>query len=410
MPHNIFRRNFLILAGTLLLSLLILGTAFFAFSYRGLKMEHETLAQRTAGVAIDIAEVIIANGSALDDQNMRIGLVALARISGNRIQITDAEGVVIACSDAELVCEHLGRPYYDFVDNAYTEAFSRGFVVAYHLPGLTFGADIYWRSIVQVFLIASLTVLMVALGASYLLTKKQVEPFLNMQKAVAQAEDARRDFMANVSHELKTPITAIAGFADALQDGIVPEEKIPRYLAAISDETSRLNRLIGRLLDVTRYDGLNYVKKRDDVFDVNELIRRTLIAMDGAPIEISPLLPSDPIRVRGDADAISQVLHNLLDNAVKFSAEDSVIRVKLWKEERKAYVSVRNTGVPISAEDLPHIFDRFYKPDKSRSLDKKGLGLGLHIVRSIIDAHGELITVTSDKGVTEFTFSLTIDT
>ncbi|MDR0935666.1 MAG: cell wall metabolism sensor histidine kinase WalK [Oscillospiraceae bacterium] len=409
MPRNLFQRNFLMLAGMLLLSLLILGAAFFSFTYRGLRLEHMILAERTAGVAVDLAEAAIANGSALDSSNMRIGLVSLARISGNRIQITDPDGIVISCSDAELICEHIGQPYSDFAPGAYTEAFSQGLAVAYHLPGLSFGADIYWFSIVKVFAAVSLIVLAIALGAAYLLTKRQVRPFLQMEKAVEQAEVARRDFMANVSHELKTPITAIAGFADALQDGIVPEEKIPRYLAAISDETSRLNRLIGRLLDVTRYDSLNYVKKRDDVFDINELIRGTLIAMEGAPVAISPLLPSNPIRVRGDADAISQVLHNLLDNAVKFSDIDSSVRVKLWKEERKAYVSVRNTGVPINPEDLPHIFDRFYKPDKSRSLDKKGLGLGLHIVRSIIDAHGETISVTSIDGVTEFVFTLTVD-
>ena len=236
--------------------------------------------------------------------------------------------------------------------------------------------------------------------------------FNKMAESLEQSEKRRSDFLANVAHELKTPMTTISGFADGILDGTIPPERERQYLETISSETKRLNRLVRRMLDVTRVENAGVEELRKKSFDVLELLARTLIVFEkkinDKNLEVDAMLPEESMMVLGDADAINQVIYNLLENAVKFSVPGSELGVSLFKQGGKAYVSVKNHGETIPPEELALIFDRFHKTDKSRSMDRDGVGLGLYIVKSILNNHGEDIVVTSRDGVTEFVFSLTL--
>ena len=237
------------------------------------------------------------------------------------------------------------------------------------------------------------------------------EAFNAMADSLAKSEAKRSEFVANVSHELKTPMTTIAGFADGILDGTIPPEKEQDALRTISSETRRLSRLVRRMLDLSRLQSAENVTAQEQ-FDISELMVRVLLSLETkinqSGLDVSTDLPEEPVMVWGDPDAITQVCYNLLDNAIKFSQEKGVITISVTTKGGKAHVSVRNVGDTIPAEELPLLFDRFHKSDKSRSEDRDGVGLGLYIVKTILNNHKENITVTSDHGVTEFTFTLTL--
>ena len=237
------------------------------------------------------------------------------------------------------------------------------------------------------------------------------EAFNAMADSLAKSEAKRSEFVANISHELKTPMTTIAGFADGILDGTIPPEKEQDALRTISSETRRLSRLVRRMLDLSRLQSAENVTAQEQ-FDISELMVRVLLSLETkinqSGLDVSTDLPEEPVMVWGDPDGITQVCYNLLDNAIKFSQEKGVITISITTKGGKAYVSVRNVGDTIPAEELPLLFDRFHKSDKSRSEDRDGVGLGLYIVKTILNNHKENITVTSDHGVTEFTFTLTL--
>lgn len=239
--------------------------------------------------------------------------------------------------------------------------------------------------------------------------------FNNMAANLATLEDTRRTFLANVSHDLRTPMTTIAGFIDGILDGAIPPEKQSYYLQIIATEVRRLSRLVSSLLDISRIQA-GERKFTMASFDICELARQILISfeqrIDEKKLDVSFESDADMMYVIADSDAIHQILYNICDNAVKFSCEGGAYRIRIWEQEKekKVYVSVYNEGQGIPADDLPHIFDRFYKSDKSRGLDKTGVGLGMYIAKTIIDAHGETITVRSTQGeYCEFVFSLKKD-
>ncbi len=239
-----------------------------------------------------------------------------------------------------------------------------------------------------------------------------IDSFNKMADSLENAEERRSEFIANISHELRTPMTTISGFAEGLLDGTIPPEDEKKYLRAISDETKRLSRLVRDMLDVSqlRNRAADPTKRID--FDVTELTLQTLLSFESRAtkknLDVDPQLPDNHIMVHADKDAITQVIYNLLDNAVKFASPGSCITVRIYKDNGKAYVSVRDYGETIPPDDLPFIFDRFHKSDRSRSLDKDGVGLGLYLVKSIINSHDEDIAVTSRDGMTEFVFTLTL--
>jgi signal transduction histidine kinase len=233
-----------------------------------------------------------------------------------------------------------------------------------------------------------------------------------MADSLQRSEQRRNDFIANVSHELKTPMTTISGFADGLLDGTIPREQQDKYLVIIADETRRLSRLVRSMLDLSRMEGAGSDLARRREFDISEVVLSTLLSFEARDsdkrLDVDLQVPENHINVLGDPDAITRVVYNLMDNAIKFAYPGSTLGVSLWKNDGKAYVSVRDTGETIPSADLPYIFDRFHKSDRSRSLDRDGVGLGLYLVKRILDAHGEDIAVTSRDGVTDFVFTLTL--
>ena len=239
-----------------------------------------------------------------------------------------------------------------------------------------------------------------------------IESFNKMADSLENAEKRRSEFISNVSHELRTPMTTISGFADGILDGTIPKEQEDVYLRSIRDETRRLARLVRTMLDESRAKAAAVDPKRRTDFDLTELIVQTLLSFESRAneknLDVDPQLPENSVMVHADKDGITQVIYNLLDNAVKFANRGSCITLRLYKDENKAYVSVRDVGETIPPDDLPYIFDRFHKSDRSRSLDKDGVGLGLSLVKSIINGHDEDIVVRSENGVTEFVFSLAL--
>ena len=237
-----------------------------------------------------------------------------------------------------------------------------------------------------------------------------IESFNKMADSLEVAEARRSEFIANVSHELRTPMTTIAGFADGILDGTIPREEERKYLVSIRDETRRLSRLVRDMLDVSATRNQAADPSRRTVFDLNELVLQTLLSFEDRAtkknLDVDPQIPENNIMVVADKDAITRVIYNLLDNAVKFANPGSCLTLRLYKDGEKAYVSVRDIGETIPPDDLPFIFDRFHKSDRSRSLDKEGMGLGLYLVKAIINAHDEDIAVKSEDGMTEFVFTL----
>lgn len=237
--------------------------------------------------------------------------------------------------------------------------------------------------------------------------------FNNMADSLSKAEARRSEFISNVSHELKTPMTTIAGFADGILDETIPPERRRDAVALISSETRRLSRLVRNMLDLSRIQADNGVLTQEQ-FEIGELIARVLVSLEPKIMEkqldVIVHLPESSLSVWGDPDAITQVGYNLLDNAIKFSHEGGHLWVSVVAQGTKALVSVKNEGETIPADELPLVFDRFHKTDKSRSGDREGMGLGLYIVKTILNSHKEQITATSHEGVTEFLFTLTLAT
>ena len=470
--RSYYFKNFITVAALVLLSFLILSASFVLVGRNYALRERRETIESNAIELSRLASAYARDGS-LEDWNFRITLSTVARSTGNLCFVTDGEGTVVTCSDAEPNCAHIGKAvpaavlkdlqeknYYSGLSSLGTLCAEAGYVAALPVLSQSGGASGYvfavssvsgvvqaWRSILNIFLMMSLIIIVLALILGYFSAKMRAKPinemadaalkfahgdfsarvtaderddeigalaasFNQMAESLAQSEQRRSDFIANVAHELKTPMTTISGFADGILDGTIPYEKQAHYLETISSETKRLNRLVRSMLELSRMESGDLNELRAKSFDAADVLAQALVLFErkinDKHLEVDALLPEDPMLVCGDRDAISQVMYNLLENAVKFSDPGSVLGVSLFKQGGKAYVSIKNHGPTIPEEELPLIFERFHKTDKSRSADRDGYGLGLYIVKTILGNHGEDIAVTSRDGVTEFVFSLTL--
>ncbi len=460
-----------------LFSFIILGSALVFIGRSYVINAHRESMDLNAEQVVRTAAAL-SGDSGLNGWTLRMIISSLAQSTGNHIFITDADGMVVSCSDLDVASPYIGRRigadtmynlctygsldaltdlggFYDGTRYVVAVPITLGPGDAAQVIGYVFvssdsstivGA---WDTFLWVFLAVSMAVMLLAMLMSLITSKKLARPldemasaarrfahgdfsvrvkeddgtdemaaltssFNNMADSLEKAEELRNEFIANVSHELRTPMTTIAGFADGIIDGTIPKDQEDKYLATIADETRRLSRLVRHMLQLSRMKSQGVDLSRRKSFDINELIIRTLLSFEtraedrGLSVDLQ--LPDDHMAVVADPDAITQVLYNLLDNAVKFSAQGATLGVSLWKRDGKAYVSVKNTGETIPPDDLPLIFDRFHKSDRSRSKDREGVGLGLYLVKTILDAHNEDIAVTSRDGVTEFVFTLTLDT
>ncbi len=303
--------------------------------------------------------------------------------------------------------------------------------------------DSYMQSIMQLFLISMVFVLIVVLIIVYIATKRLTQPvkelaetasligtgnfshrlpeydttefsilgnaFNDMADSLSAYDKMRSSFVANVSHELRTPMTSIGGFVDGILDGTIPPSEEKKYLRIISSEVQRLTRLVRSMLNLARIES-GAVELKSTYFSILEPIVDTLVTFESRleekHIDIRGL-DVDRVMLYADNDLVHQVIYNLLENAIKFVDNGGYIEFGFTAYDKLTAVSIKNSGEGLSQEELPMVFDRFYKTDESRGKDKNGVGLGLNIVRSIVKLHGGKIMVRSVKGeFTEFIFTL----
>lgn len=230
-----------------------------------------------------------------------------------------------------------------------------------------------------------------------------------MSDELSKAEDYQKDFITNISHDFRSPLTSIKGYLEAMLDGTIPIEMQKKYLHRVIAETERLTKLTSGILTLNSLDSKGYLKRMN--FDINRVIKNTAASFEmqcsNKDITFDITFSDEALMVNADLGKIQQVLYNLIDNAIKFSHNSSIIYLSSYTKHEKIFVSIKDTGVGIDKKSLQKIFDRFYKSDSSRGRDKRGTGLGLSIVKEIIQSHGENIDVISTVDVgTEFVFTL----
>ncbi|MBR2431922.1 MAG: HAMP domain-containing histidine kinase, partial [Clostridia bacterium] len=351
------------------------------------------------------------------------------------------DSVEYLCYDGELAVIGEGR-YHICSMPIRTSDVLRGYAVSILDVGMEDGIISNARKTI---INSSLWIMLSAIIALYLITERVINPLKNMTKAtksfakgdfstrvtvvghdeiaelgtafnqMAESLDSfekmRNSFLASVSHDLRTPMTTIAGFIDGITSGAIPPDKHEYYLGIISAEVHRLSRLVSDLLDISRLES-GERKFNFESFDIAEVARIILISfeqkIEEKKLDIIFESDDDNMLVYADRDAIHQVLYNLCHNAIKFSKQGGKLAISITRaKDRRIRISVYDEGESIAREELPLVFDRFYKTDKSRGLDKNGIGLGLYICKTIIDAHGEGIHAESpsDNGA-EFWFTL----
>ena len=475
MKDSLFKQHFIMTAGMILLAFALLSTGFMYLSYQYTLREKKGALEEEAGYVARLTAQMLDADTQLADSNYLACLSTISGIAGSDLLVCSPDGTVIytylTTNERENPVSggHISDQVIEEILN--TEQFegtsdlgvypNDRFVVGVPLqlnPGGTLvgialitssmsNLTQLWRDQTTIFFFTALAVLFAAFVSCTFAGIQQVKPlkemadmvrrfgmgeydlrfsdyqrqdeigelanaFNSMADAIAKTESQRREFVANVSHELKTPMTTISGFAEGLLDGTVLPERQKEALGVISTETRRLSRLVRRMLDASKMEAQHQTDSCQLQFDIVETMARVMISLEGRitsrDLDIDVQFPDTPTIVWGDPDSITQVCYNLLDNAIKFSTPGTAICLSIQTKGRKAYVGVRNIGETIQPQELDKIFDRFHKSDRSRSLDKEGVGLGLYIVKTILNSLKETITVTSEDGVTEFIFTLTL--
>ena len=457
----------------LLLALVLLGGAFRYLVGQYLERNTHEQLQTDALALAELVAAYDAAGD-LDHENLRTNLTLASLVSGADTVVLNARGAVVLCSDTALQCSHIGLVInQQFVDQVFENGNrvdsgsipklyeeSRYFVstpIKSHRTGANIGIVIVsvpkddtqalMDSIADIQMTVSMLVILITVVVMSITTRNQCRPlremaqaardfghgnlkarvrtgghnseevdelaiaFNNMAESLEKSEYQRQEFVANVSHELKTPMTTIAGYIDGILDGTIPPERQRHYLTIVSDETKRLSRLVRSMLDISRLQDQGGIPEEKKIhFDMEECAGQVLITFEqkindkGLEVEVD--MPDHPMYTRADADAVTQVIYNLIDNAVKFCPRGGTLGLRIQEGGNRIYTSISNTGDTIPAEELPLVFDRFHKLDKSRTKNRDGWGLGLYIVKTIVCSHGEDISVTSQNGKTTFTFTM----
>ena len=468
-----FSRTFTSAALILLAALLLVGTSFQLLVKNYLTKHTIESLQDDASTLAALAAAYYSEGN-FRNEALLVNLSVAARVSDADTVICDAAGTVVLCSDAPLGCEHQGMritsPDYlqqvirdgSSVDTGLIQGLYSDprYVVSVpildardHVLGIvvvstpTLQTTLVLKRISNIYLSVSILVVLVAVVFMTITSRRHAKPlrqmaqaasafghgdltarvsveeespeevrelalaFNNMASSLQKSEYQRQEFVANVSHELKTPMTTIAGMVDGMLDGTIPAERHRHYMQLVSDETKRLSRLVRSMLDISRLqDQGGFPEEKKSRFDVCDCIGQVLITFEqkivNKALDVQVEFPSHPVYTMAGSDAITQVVYNLVDNAVKFCPDGGQLGLRVRFSSSKVYVSVSNDGSTIPPEELPLVFDRFHKLDKSRSQNREGWGLGLYIVKTIVCSHGEDISVTSQNGKTEFTFTL----
>ena len=468
-----FSRIFYTAALILLVALTMLGASFQQLVKDYLTETTFSRLDKDAQIISHLAASYAAEGDA-SSRDFLLNLDVAANLSDTDIIICNAEGKVILCSDSPFGCRHLKLQINgEYLDKVISAGIDRATVVVRGLYddsrfltampiqddtgesplGIvivsvpTADTNAVMKKLATFFLNTALVVVLIsilavlayagrssrplremakaanAFGHGNLEARVRVEDsyseetrdlavaFNNMASSLQKSEYQRQEFVANVSHELKTPMTTISGYVDGILDGTIPPERRNHYLQIVSDETKRLSRLVRSMLDISQLQdqkGMPDEKKMN--FDMEECAGLALVnfekKINDKHINVAVDMPEHPVYTFANQDAITQVVYNLVDNAVKFCPEGGTLGLTIKEGGSKVYVSVSNDGETIPPEELPLVFDRFHKLDKSRSKNRDGWGLGLYIVKTIVCSHGENISVTSRDGKTEFTFTM----
>ena len=468
-----FSRTFATFMVILLTAIVVVGIAF-QLTVRRYLTDRAVEELRSDGAAIAEVVAARYQDRTLTDRDFFVILSVSSKISDADAVICDARGTLQLCSNAPWGCEHQGMvinsPGFlrklaatDYlvttgeVEGLYTD---RRFVVATPIRqgagGPVLGIVIVsapvaetqriLQKITDTYIFISVLAVLAAVVVMTIYTRKSSNPLQNMAKtanafghgdlkaraqvpegapeeiqelalafnnmadSLEKGEYQRKEFVANVSHELKTPMTTISGYVDGILDGTIPAERQEAYLKVVSEETKRLSRLVRSMLDISQLQEEGRIpEEKKSYFDVSECATQVLITFEkkitDKNLQVEVELPEHPVKTYACRDYITQVLYNLLDNSVKFCPEEGLLGLSVRLGQKKIYVSVSNTGEQIPAEELPLLFERFHKLDKSRS-GKEGWGLGLYIVKTLVCSHGEDISVTSTQEKTEFTFTL----
>jgi signal transduction histidine kinase len=327
-------------------------------------------------------------------------------------------------------------------DPFYIDGEPAGFVMA--AQPLSEGLLSYMAGMLQLLMLSAMVVLVISCAVVYLITRRLVRPLQDMVLATKQyaqgdfgyrvkikdgselnwlgeafnamaislatLESSRRSFVANVSHELKTPMTTIGGFIEGMLDGTIPQEERKKYLEVVSGEIKRLSRLVTGMLNLSRIEA-GELRMNLAPVDISELLFTTALSFEQIisrkGIELTGLEDLASITLEGDRDLLTQVFFNLVDNAAKFTPPGGRIELRARREKDLAVFTLRNTGAGIASEEIGRIFERFYKTDQSRSYDTRGAGLGLYLSQTIVKMHGGAIYAESDgESWTQFTVEL----
>ena len=460
---SIFSKYFVICSAVILISFVCLGAVLLLVSSRYFIDDRKALLKKNCeGAAHEVKEVMLADPSEWKSEASVI-MKEYAMGCNAHFILTDKDGRILEKTyGSDKIGTQVSMELLDSIDetNYYVyDNFSGLSSERSHVCGMKFsanGPDYYMLSaaatsedndyvynLLEIFGISAVTVLIIALIIVYFTTMKLTEPvkeiaglskkigkgdfdvkfpeydiaefkqlsnaFNEMAASLKSYDTMRNSFVANVSHELRTPMTSIGGFVDGLLDGTIPESKRNEYLRIISSEVHRLTRLVKSMLNLAKIEA-GELKPKMEKFSVIELIVETLMTFENR-------LEEKQIEVRGldaprmwlyaDEGLVHQVIYNLIENAIKFVDKGGYIEFGFNPIGDRTVISIRNSGEGLSEEEMPLVFDRFYKTDKSRGLDATGVGLGLNIVSSIIRLHGGKIMVKSVKGeYTEFLFTL----
>ncbi len=468
-----FSRILTVVAVVLLVALLLIGI-FFQLLVRNFFADSAIDSLKSDGeVLVELVQAAYAGGP-VADQNFYVALTVATSVSDADAIICDETGTLVLCAQSPLGCEHQGMTVDQaFLEQVFQSGYvsdtgmvrgvypEQRYVVALPIVHTQTGARIgviimstpmettfaVLRKISEIYVFVSILVVLLAVCLITLFVRHQSKPlramakaardfghgelsarveirgnytqeveelalaFNNMASSLQKSEYQRQEFVANVSHELKTPMTTISGYVDGILDGTIPEEKGRQYLQVVSDETKRMNRLVRSMLDISQLqDQQGIAEEQKTRFDVEEILGQVLISfeqkIEEKKLQVQVDMPEHPVFTLAQQDYITQVLYNLVDNAVKFCSEGGKLDLNVREGGGKVYVSVTNEGQTIPRSELPLLFDRFHKTDKSRSQNRDSWGLGLYIVKTIVSAHGENISVDSRDGQTTFAFTL----
>ena len=469
-----FSRTFVTFAVILLAALLLVGISF-QLLIRGYLTDKVVDGLKNDSTALAHAAAAYDQGSTLTDHDFLVILSVVADVSDADIVVCDPDGRLLLCSDAPLGCAHQGMYINNerylqrihaeehvvttgsipglYSDQRYVVSTAIRDSITNAVTGIiivsTPVADTHsvLERISDTYIFVSISVIFIAVLALTYYTRKSSTPlrdmaktaadfghgdltaraevpeqapqeirdlalaFNNMAQSLEQSEYQRKEFVANVSHELKTPLTTIGGYVDGILDGTIPPDQQQHYLRIVSDETKRLSRLVRSMLDISQLQEQGQIpEEKKTVFDLTECAGLVLITFEqpitAKKLDVQVEMPELPVRTFACRDYVTQIIYNLLDNAVKFCPEGQTIGLRIRPDADKIFVTVFNTGPMIPPEELPLLFERFHKLDKSRTLNRDGWGLGLYIVKTLVCCHGEDISVTSNEQQTAFTFTL----